>query len=61
MAIVKTSITIPEEILHQAKRISDNFSSLVTEALKEYLKKKNVEKALASFGKWEEREKECWA
>ncbi len=57
MALVKTSITIHEDILAEAKKISDNFSSLVSDVLKEYLRKKNVEKAIASFGKWQKREK----
>ncbi|MDP2276908.1 MAG: type II toxin-antitoxin system CcdA family antitoxin [Nitrospirota bacterium] len=56
MALTKTSITIPEDILSEAKKVSDNFSSLVAEALKEYLRKKNVEKAVSSFGKWKGRE-----
>ncbi|MCL4457814.1 MAG: type II toxin-antitoxin system CcdA family antitoxin [Nitrospirae bacterium] len=57
MSLVKTSITIPEDVLSDAKKTSDNFSAFVTEALKEYIKKKNVEKAVASFGKWKDREK----
>lgn len=57
MSLVKTSITIPEEIIAEAKKTSDNFSALVTEALKEYIRKKNVEKAMASFGKWKDRDK----
>jgi predicted CopG family antitoxin len=57
MALVKTSISIPEDIMAEAKEITDNFSSLVSDALREYLRKKNVEKAVASFGKWQEREK----
>lgn len=58
MGIIKTSITVPEDILEKAKKISDNFSSVVTEALKEYLRKKVIEKALNSFGKWEDRDKD---
>ncbi len=57
MSFVKTSITIPEDVLSEAKKTSDNFSAFVTEALKEYIRKKNVEKAVASFGKWKDREK----
>lgn len=56
MSLVKTSITIPEDVLSQAKEASDNFSALVTQALKEYLRKKAVKKAIDSFGSWEERE-----
>jgi post-segregation antitoxin (ccd killing protein) len=56
MSLVKTSITIPDDLFSQAKEASDNFSSLVTQALKEYLRKRNVKKAINSFGKWEKRE-----
>ncbi len=54
---VKTSINIPEDIFNEAKKVSGNFSSLVAEALKEYLRRKKVEKAISSFGKWEKRKK----
>ena len=57
MGLVKTSITISEDVLSEAKKISDNFSSVVSEALKEYLRKKNIEKAVSSFGKWKDRKK----
>lgn len=56
MSLVKTSISIPEDVLQQAKEASDNFSALVTQALKEYLRKMTVKKAIDSFGSWEERE-----
>lgn len=54
---VKTSISIPDDIFNEAKKLSDNFSSVVTEALQEYLRRKKVEKAVSSFGKWEKRDK----
>ncbi|MEW6418625.1 MAG: type II toxin-antitoxin system CcdA family antitoxin [Nitrospirota bacterium] len=54
---VKTSINIPDEIYNEAKRLSDNFSQTVAEALKEYLRKRKVEKAITSFGKWKKRDK----
>lgn len=57
MGLVKTSITIPDEIFNQAKNISKNFSALVVEALNDYLKKEKIRKAMSSFGKWEERDK----
>jgi len=56
MSLVKTSITIPEDVLSEAKEASDNFSALVTQALKEHLRKRAVKKAIDSFGSWEERE-----
>lgn len=54
---VKTSINIPDDIFNEAKKLSDNFSSVVAEALKEYLRRKKVEKAMSSFGKWKQRDK----
>ncbi|MBI5674403.1 MAG: type II toxin-antitoxin system CcdA family antitoxin [Nitrospirae bacterium] len=54
---VKTSINIPDDVFNEAKKLSDNFSSVVSEALKEYLRRKKVEKAMSSFGKWGKRDK----
>lgn len=54
---VKTSINIPDDIFNEVKKLSDNFSAVVAEALKEYLRRKKVEKAMSSFGKWEQRDK----
>ena len=54
---VKTCINIPDDIFNDAKKLSGNFSSLVTEALREYMRKKKIQKALSSFGKWEDRNK----
>lgn len=56
MPLVKTSISIPEDVLLQAREVTDNFSLLVTEILKDYLRKRVYKKALKSFGKWEKRE-----
>lgn len=53
---VKTSINIPDDVFNEAKKLSDNFSSVVAEALKEYLRRKKVEKAMSSFGKWGKRD-----
>jgi hypothetical protein len=55
--MAKTSVTIPDDLFEQAKKLSDNFSSLVTEAIKDYIRKKKVEKALNSFGKWSGRDR----
>lgn len=54
---IKTSVNVPEDIFTEAKEFSDNFSSIVAEALREYIRKKKIEKALSSFGKWAERDK----
>ena len=53
--MIKTSITIPDDLFKEAKEFSDNFSALVTESIRDYMRKKKVEKALNSFGKWGER------
>ncbi len=58
MSLVKTSISIPDDIFSEAKKVSDNFSSLVAEALREYLRRKKIEKAISSFGKWKNRDKD---
>lgn len=56
--MIKTSISIPDDIYEKAKKATDNFSLLVSEALKEYLRKKNINKAVSSFGKWQKRDKD---
>jgi hypothetical protein len=52
---VKTCVNIPDEVFNEVKALSGNFSSLVTEALRDYIRKAKVQKALSSFGKWEHR------
>ena len=59
--MTKTSVTIPDDIFEEAKEFSDNFSALVTEAIKDYIRKKKVEKALKSFGQWSDRDKDSVA
>ncbi len=56
MGLTKTSITIPDELLHEARLFSKNLSSLVAEALTEYLRQRKMEKAMKSFGAWEEHD-----
>lgn len=55
---MKASVTIPDNLYKQAKKLTDNFSMLVTKALQEYLRMQSIEKAKTSFGKWEHREGE---
>lgn len=57
MGLIKTSITIPEEVYKEIKKVSKNFNAIAAEALKDYLKKEKVRKATASFGSWERRPK----
>ncbi|MBI4763520.1 MAG: hypothetical protein HY787_02795 [Deltaproteobacteria bacterium] len=54
---MKTSIKISDDLYQQGKKISNNFSLLVSEALKEYLHKAAVKKAVHSFGTWAKRGK----
>ena len=56
--MIKTTISIPEDIYTEAKKTTSNFSLLVSEALREYLRKRRVNKAVSSFGKWQKRDKE---
>lgn len=56
MQLTKTSITIPDDLLKEAKALSKNFSGLVAEALTEYLRQRKVQKAMDSFGAWKEHE-----
>jgi metal-responsive CopG/Arc/MetJ family transcriptional regulator len=54
---VKTSVTLPDDVYNEVKKLTDNFSSVVAEALRDYLRSRKVEKALGSFGSWEERKR----
>lgn len=56
MHLTKTSITLPDDLLKEAKTISRNFSGLVAEALREYIRQRKIEKAMESFGSWKDRE-----
>ncbi len=56
MHLVKTSITLPDDLLQEARTMSRNVSGLVTEALREYIRQRKVQKAMESFGGWQERE-----
>lgn len=56
MHLVKTSITLPDDLLQEARTMSKNVSGLVTEALREYIRQRKVQSALDSFGSWKGRE-----
>jgi metal-responsive CopG/Arc/MetJ family transcriptional regulator len=56
MHLTKTSITLPDDLLKEAKSLSKNFSGLVADALREYIRQRKIQKALESFGSWQERE-----
>ena len=57
--MLRASITLPDDLLKEAKAVSsDNLSALVAEALRKYLQDLKTKKALNSFGSWEDREKD---
>ncbi|HEY6874341.1 MAG TPA: type II toxin-antitoxin system CcdA family antitoxin [Geobacteraceae bacterium] len=56
MHLTKTSVTLPDDLLKEAKTISKNVSALVADALREYIRQRKIEKAMASFGSWRDRE-----
>ncbi|MBC7963106.1 MAG: type II toxin-antitoxin system CcdA family antitoxin, partial [Steroidobacteraceae bacterium] len=43
MHLVKTSITLPDDLLQEARSMSRNVSGLVTEALREYIRQRKVQ------------------
>lgn len=55
MSAIKKTVSIDENIAKEASAINPNFSAVVEAALVEYLHHHRVQKALQSFGKWEER------
>lgn len=56
MHLVKTSITLPDDLLQEAKTMSKNVSSFIAEALREHIRQRKVQKAMESFGGWKSRE-----
>src|SRR5476651_2009958 len=55
MSAVKKTISIDEKIAEEASALNSNFSAVVEAALILYLHQYRVQKALESFGGWEER------
>ena len=58
MHLVKTSITLPDDLLQEARSMSRNVSGLIADALREYIRLHKVQKAMESFGSWKGREGE---
>jgi len=56
MRLTKTSITLPDDLLQEARTVSKNVSALIAEALREYLHQRKVQKAMESFGAWKSRD-----
>ncbi|MBP1728408.1 MAG: Post-segregation antitoxin CcdA [Deltaproteobacteria bacterium] len=56
MRLTKTSITLPDDLLAEARAASKNLSALVAESLREYLRQEKIKKAMESFGSWQGRD-----
>jgi post-segregation antitoxin (ccd killing protein) len=56
MHLTKTSITLPDDLLAEARATSKNLSALVASSLREYLRQKKLKKAIESFGAWQDHE-----
>lgn len=52
MHLTKTSITLPDDLLAEARAASKNLSALVAESLREHLRQRKIQKAMESFGAW---------
>mgnify|MGYP000731116786 FL=1 len=52
MAKVKVTVSIPQELYEEAKKTKRKLSHLVSEALREYLKRERIRRAKSSFGAW---------
>lgn len=61
MPVVKKTVSLSSDLIDEAKVISSNFSQIVEEALREYIKHYYINKALESFGKWQHRAKDSIA
>ena len=53
MPLTKTSITLPDDLLAEARAASKNLSALVAESLRKYLHQRKIQKAMESFGAWQ--------
>jgi len=58
MAVVKKTVSISEDIYREAVGFSKNFSQIINQALKEFIKKKKREKLLSLAGSWEDFEED---
>ena len=50
MPVVKKTVSIPEDLYKESKKISNNFSKVISEALGEYIKSRKKEKLLSLAG-----------
>ena len=47
MPVVKKTVSIPEDLYKESKKLSNNFSKVISEALDEYIKRKKKKKLLS--------------
>jgi post-segregation antitoxin (ccd killing protein) len=59
-AMVKTSVTVPEDDLREAKRLRISLSQLLRDALRERLREERLDREIdgyaAAFAEWDESE-----
>jgi post-segregation antitoxin (ccd killing protein) len=54
MKTVKVSVTLPEDLVREMKRLTDNLSGFVAAGMREYVERVRAERALSgSAGAWE--------
>jgi len=58
MSTIKKTVSIKKNVVKEASALDANFSAVVEAALVDYIHHRRVEKAMQSFGKWGDREKE---
>jgi len=56
MSVTKKTVSLSSDLVEEVQGISSNFSLLVETALRDYVHRYHVKKALESFGKWESRD-----
>jgi len=47
MSVVKKTVSIPKDLYNESKKLSNNFSKVISEALDEYIKRIKKEKLLS--------------
>jgi len=50
MSVVKKTVSIPKDLYNESKKLSNNFSKVISEALDEYIKRIKKEKLLSLAG-----------
>ncbi len=50
MPVVKKTVSIPKDLYNESKKLSNNFSKVISEALDDYIKREKKEKLLSLAG-----------